>query len=129
MVLALATLDAGRFEEGANALSRWAEVSGRDPAVMRRIAAAAATCARTGKPQRLPAGVDLASMTPPYAHAPLFMALGQKELALATLERAFEQGKFSVVASALLAIFDPVRDEPRFRALMERTGLVRRPKG
>ena len=129
MVLALATLDAGRFEEGANALSRWAEVSGQDPAVMRRIAAAAATCARTGKPQRLPAGVDLASMMPPYAHAPLFMALGQKELALATLERAFEQGKFSVVASALLAIFDPVRDEPRFRALMEKTGLVRRPKG
>jgi hypothetical protein len=57
------------------------------------------------------------------------MALGQKELALATLERAFEQGKFSVVASALLAIFDPVRDEPRFRALIQKTGLVRRPKG
>jgi serine/threonine-protein kinase len=129
MVLAIATLDAGRFEEGANALSRWAEVSGQDPAVVRRIAAAAAAYARTGKPQRLPAGVDLAATIPPYAHAHLYMALGQKERALATLERAFEQGTFSVVASALQAIFDPVRDEPRFRALIQKTGLVRRPKG
>jgi TolB-like protein len=129
LVLAIATLDAGRFEEGANALSRWAELSGQDPAAIRRIAAAAAAYARTGRLQRLPAGVDLVATVPPYARAPLYMALGQKELALATLERAFEQGTFSVVASALQAIFDPLRDEPRFRALMQKTGLVRRPKG
>jgi hypothetical protein len=56
-------------------------------------------------------------------------ARGGAPAALATLERAFEQGTFSVVASVLQAIFDPVRDEPRFRALMEKTGLVRRPQG
>jgi serine/threonine protein kinase/TolB-like protein/tetratricopeptide (TPR) repeat protein len=130
MVLAIATLDAGRFEDAASALSRWAEVSGQDPAVIRRIADAAATYARTGKPQRLPAGVDMAAAIPPYAHAHIYMALGQKDLALAILVRAFEQGTFSVLASALHPAFDPLRGDRRFRALIDRTGLVaRRPRG
>jgi tetratricopeptide (TPR) repeat protein len=124
-VLAVARLEAGRFDDAASAFSRWAELTGNDPALIRTLIDAAAVYARTGKPQRPPAGI---AMIPPYSRGHLYMALGQKELALSALERALEQGRFSGVSAALSTVFDPLEDDPRFQALIRKTGLVRQPR-
>jgi len=123
IVLATTLLERGRFQDAANALSRWAELTGNDSAIMRRLADAAAAHARSGATQPLPADIDINRTFPPYAIPGLFMALGQKERALDALERGYEQGAFSTVATMLSPIFHRVRSDPRFLALLEKTGM------
>jgi tetratricopeptide (TPR) repeat protein len=125
MVLAVARLEAGRLDDAASAFSRWAELTANDPALIRTLTAAAAAHPRSGKALRPPAAI---AMVPQYSRAPLYMAFGQKELALSTLERALEQGRFSAVSAALRTVFDPLEDDPRFQVLIRKTGLVRQPR-
>jgi len=126
IVLAFTLLEAGRFEDASHALSHWAELSGYDPVKFRQLADAAAAHARSGAPQPVPAGIDMAQMVPPYAIPQFYMALGQKERALDALERAYEQGTFSAVSSVLSPLFDSIRADPRFLALLKKTGLESR---
>ena len=53
----------------------------------------------------------------------LFMRLGQEEDALRCLEEDYEErcGEGSFVTAAL---WDPLRDDPRFRAILEGMGLA-----
>jgi len=126
IVLALALLEAKRFEDASHALGRWAELTGNDPAKFRQFADAAAAYARSGVPQPVPASIDIAYMALLYAVPQFYMALGQKERALDALERAYEQGFFSAVSSVLSPLFDSVRTDPRFLALLKKTGLESR---
>jgi Tfp pilus assembly protein PilF len=52
-----------------------------------------------------------------------FLGLGEKERALEILEKAFEAGVSYLVALNVYELFDPVRDDPRFRSLVARVGL------
>jgi TolB-like protein/predicted Ser/Thr protein kinase len=126
IVLAFTLLEAGRFEDASHALSHWAELSGYDPVKFRQLADAAAAHARSGAPQPVPAGIDMAQMVPPYAIPQFYMALGQKERALDALERAYEQGTFSAVSSVLSPLFDSIRTDPRFLAILKKIGLESR---
>jgi hypothetical protein len=51
------------------------------------------------------------------------MALGQKDQALAALEKAYDQGYFSAVSSILSSIYDGIRTDPRLQALTKKTGF------
>jgi TolB-like protein len=50
--------------------------------------------------------------------------LGEYELALDSLERAFEMGDPYAIHMNRLVIFDPLREEPRFRAMLEKMNLL-----
>jgi hypothetical protein len=123
MVLAIARLESGRFQDAANALGRWAELTGHDPAKISRLADAAAVYARSGSPQPLPADFDLERTVPAFSVPSLCMALGQQERALDALERGYERGSFSTIIAILGPLFDRIRPDPRVRALYDKIGL------
>jgi TolB-like protein/Flp pilus assembly protein TadD/predicted Ser/Thr protein kinase len=124
MVLANALLEAGRFSEAARALSRWAELTGNDPVKIRRLAEAAEEYARSGTPQSVPVGIDLARTVPPYFLPSIYLAFGQKDRALDELERYFEQGFFSGVSTIINPMFYSLRTNHRYQAILQKTGLV-----
>ena len=55
----------------------------------------------------------------------LYTRAGRVDEALDWLERAVAQGNQNSPSLAVDRIFDPMRDEPRFQALLERLGLPR----
>jgi len=123
MTLTIAFLESGRFEDAANALSRWAELTSHDRVKMRKLANAAAAHARSGAPQPLPADFDLERIVPAYAVPQFYMALGHQERALDALERGYEQGSFSTVMTILSPLFDRIRTDRGLKALLDKIGL------
>jgi tetratricopeptide (TPR) repeat protein/TolB-like protein len=61
----------------------------------------------------------------PWGIGTLFTRAGREEEALDWLERAVEAGNQNSPSLAVDRIFDPLRDEPRFLALIDRLGLSR----
>ena len=57
--------------------------------------------------------------------AAIHAALGDREAALADLERAYDERSTFLIYAGVWPPFDPLRGEPRFRALMQRMGLPR----
>ena len=54
------------------------------------------------------------------------IGLGENDLAFEWLDRAFEERDGSLILVAASPEFDPLRQDPRFRALLERMGLGHR---
>jgi len=52
------------------------------------------------------------------------MLLGEEDLALSNLELAFEKGDPYAVHLNRLTVYDPLRDDPRFQALLEKMNLL-----
>ncbi len=123
LVLALTLVEAARFEEAAREVDTWSEVTARDPAAMRRLVDLAARHAGAGEASPLSAGFDLESLVPPWAVAWSYMLIGHDDKALDRLERAFERGITWELMLVTGPAFDPLRDDPRFHALVERIGL------
>ena len=53
----------------------------------------------------------------------IHLALGERDEALAELERAFELHAYRMSEIGVDRRWDPLRDDPRFRALLRRTNL------
>ena len=125
LVLAWRYLEDERFDDGADALTRWAEVTGNDAALVRSVADRAARYARTGEPQAALPDLDVESVFPPYSVARLYALLGQDEKVLDFLERGYDDGAFGVVSGITHPSFDGLRSHPRFAALARKVGLAR----
>jgi adenylate cyclase len=61
----------------------------------------------------------------PYDAAMAYGALGEKEQAFAWLEKAYEERLDQMAWLRVDPRFKPLRDDPRFGALLRRVGLVR----
>ena len=74
---------------------------------------------------RLREGKDVVDPSPTLSHAGnfLFMLLGEEELALASLERAFEAGDPYAVHMNRMVVYDVFRDDPRFQAMLAEMNL------
>jgi tetratricopeptide (TPR) repeat protein len=59
----------------------------------------------------------------PYDVATVYVALGEKEKAIDSLEKAYEVHVYPVVYINVDWRFDPLRSEPRFQELVRRIGL------
>jgi len=59
----------------------------------------------------------------PVAFAILHIGLGNLQQAIDWAERAYEERRGWVVYTTVNPIFDPLRDEPRFQALVNEMGL------
>ena len=63
------------------------------------------------------------SLAPPEYIAGIYLSLGEKEQALAWLERAYEARGDYLVFVKVDPLWDSLRSEPRFQDLMRRIGL------
>ena len=59
----------------------------------------------------------------PTAFATIYLGLGEKEIALDWLEKAYEQQDIACWYLKIDQIYDSVRNEPRFQALLKKVGL------
>ena len=86
-------------------------------------------CARAGKSDEARALLrqleerSKGGYVPAYDLAIVHLALGEKEAALHWLERAYERHDWALMVLAVEPRLDPLRSEPRFRALLSRVGL------
>ncbi len=62
-----------------------------------------------------------------YNRSLVHLGLGDRETALAWLERAADERTYLMSYMAVTSILDPLRDDPRFAALQERMGLANVP--
>jgi hypothetical protein len=73
--------------------------------------------------------IDRESYVPPYAMALVYAGLGQRDSAFLWLEKAYKERDVHLV---FLAAHDPkwddLREDPRFRALVDRCDFMRRAK-
>ena len=60
----------------------------------------------------------------PGALAALYVALGEREQAFATLERAYTAHGNQLEFLRISPHMDPLRDDPRFKDLLRRVGLA-----
>ncbi|HET9532082.1 MAG TPA: tetratricopeptide repeat protein, partial [Blastocatellia bacterium] len=60
---------------------------------------------------------------PPYHFAWVYTGLGQKDQAIAMLEKVYEEHTQHVVDFKMHPMFDPIRSDPRYQDLLKRIGL------
>jgi TolB-like protein/Tfp pilus assembly protein PilF len=58
-----------------------------------------------------------------YRVANIYAALGEKDKAFAELEKAFENHDWELFRLKVDPLMDPLRDDPRFKAMLKRMGL------
>jgi len=63
------------------------------------------------------------SLVDPYDFAMIDVALGNRDLAFAELEKDFAEHGYYVTTLSVDPLMDPLRDDPRFAALVKRIGL------
>jgi TolB-like protein/DNA-binding winged helix-turn-helix (wHTH) protein/Tfp pilus assembly protein PilF len=61
--------------------------------------------------------------TPPWSFAIIYIGLGQKDEALAWLDKAYAEHSSDLRALKVDPVYDPLRSDPRFQDLVRRVGL------
>ena len=113
----------GRYEE---ALDVWRASNARDPekleALERGYQEGGYSGALRSMAETLVARSDT-MFVPPWQIGTLYARAGDAELALDYLELAYEAHDGNIPYLSVDPIFDDLRDQPRFRRLIERLGL------
>lgn len=116
---------AGRYPEALTMLERAAAISKRSAITLIALGRAHAMSGN-----RAAAGAILdelahrhAGYVPAYEMATLRLALGQRAEALALLQRAYDERSHSVVFLAVDPQLDALKSDPRFRALLMKSGV------
>ena len=125
LLLALAYEREGRYPEALTALDE------TDPEW--RIAGAVAMrgrlYARVGRVEDARRALEylkgeLNTTVSPFQEATIYVALGEHDRAVDLLERAVRDRAWLVQLLKVEPNFDPLREQPRFRALLRKVGLV-----
>lgn len=58
-----------------------------------------------------------------YRVANIYAALGEKDQAFAELEKAYENHDWELFRLKVDPLMDPLRDDPRFKAMLKRLNL------
>ncbi|NIP58331.1 MAG: hypothetical protein GWM92_08770 [Gemmatimonadetes bacterium] len=121
--LALACLQAGRYRQAEEALLSWAERTGTAAEPWTAIVAGIESPGRRdGGVEALDRLVERGILSP-YRTAQYGSLLGDAARALEALERGLEEKDFLMFWIDPDPAFDPLRDEPRYRAILEAMGL------
>lgn len=122
--LGLVLLDEGRPEEAAERFRETAERSGGEPSALALMGAARARAGdREGALEALDRLREKGSAAPLH-RAMVLAALGEEDAALDALEAGLEDRHWLMGTLAVEPMWDPLRDRPRFRAILERIGLA-----
>jgi TolB-like protein/Tfp pilus assembly protein PilF len=119
-------LRAGRAEDAAGTLQRWAALTGRDSDAAREVGEAFIRHAETGAQQSLSRELVERMQFGPEKLGHVYAAVGDAARALNALEHAFEarSGSRSVLSMKVNPSYDFIREDPRFVDLMKRVGFV-----
>jgi TolB-like protein/Tfp pilus assembly protein PilF len=116
----------GRYTE---AIAAYEAFAGRGGGASRALALVGNARARAGDRAGAMRALDELSAlaarryVPAYHFALVHIGLGRRDEALASLERAYEERSDQLAYLAVEPLLDPVRADPRFRALQRRLGL------
>jgi len=132
LLLSLALSQSGRHEEAIETCEKATELLGRSPYPLSYLAALNASGGRTAEARALleeVARMGEMRYVSPYMLAVAHCRLGDRETALAELERALEIGDARLAWLGVDPQFDPLRGQPAFRDILRRTNnpLAARP--
>jgi len=122
-ILGQVELAAGNLPDALRELERARTLS---PDTLRNIAVLGDAYGRAGKPDQalaMAAELDKLSRTryvSPIYSALVYMGLGDKTRAFALLDKAFDERSEWMMELKAEPAFDPLRDDPRFQALIDR---------
>jgi serine/threonine-protein kinase len=122
IVLALIYINAGQADRGVAVLER-ASPEAATPERTGLLAYAYARAGRTREARRLLAELHQAAQKDEVADtvvATVHLGLGEKEQALDWLERGYQAHDWHLTLLKAEPVFDPLRDEPRFKDLLRR---------
>jgi serine/threonine-protein kinase len=117
----------GRHEEAAAVLERAIGLSERSPETVAALARAHAVAGRREEATRLLASLVRRSedaYVSPALIADVHLGLGEREEGLAWLEKAAVGRSADLVWIKVRPVYDEIREDPRFRALLARTKLA-----
>jgi serine/threonine-protein kinase len=117
-------LVAGRHTEAAEDLAAFARMIGEDPADWTILARGVADPAQRAEALARAAVIPPGRIGGPYFLAGLFAMLGDDEQALDWLETAVDERHVYIHSLRVEPWFERLHQHPRFRRLLERTGLV-----
>jgi serine/threonine-protein kinase len=124
--LGLAHKEMRQFDRALKELERAGALSERNPLVLGVLGATLAEAGREDEALELAGELDAKpgeSYVAPVAYAMLFSGLRDKDRTFDALRRALAARDGLVRYLKVFPIFDPVRDEPEFRELLERLNL------
>ncbi len=116
---------AGRYEEAVAGIERAMEISGGSLFIKDDLGYVYALSGKTDKAREVVGELKaLASQryVPPYGIAVIYFALGENDLGFEWLERAYRDRCFMTFIK-IDPVFDKVRDDSRFKAILDRMGL------
>jgi TolB-like protein/Flp pilus assembly protein TadD len=117
----------GRHADAIAELQRAVDLSEGSPVVLGQLGAAYAHMGNRAEADRTLKQLDAMAArqyVPSSAPAAIYVALGNTAQALDSLERAYDEHDFSIVQLRVAPWFQPLRNEPRFRQLLSRVGLL-----
>ena len=117
----------GDTEQGLELLRQARLISLDDPLVVGDLGYCFAISGRSDEARALLDELERRSSdewVSPVGLARIHMGLGERDAALAQLERAYEERAYRLVELGLDDRWDPIRDDPRFRELVRGVGVI-----
>jgi len=118
-------LEAGKFGEAIQEIEK-AQAMDAPPFVSGWLGYAYASGGERGKAREMITILNRMSthrFVSPYCTAIIYLGLGDKEQALEGLEKAYEVRAQGLIDIKVAKVYDPLRSEPRFIALLKKVGL------
>jgi len=119
-----------KFDEGFAELSKGIELQGNQPWPRFLLCYAYAISGDRGRASKmLPELEEVSKNTfvPNALFGAVYFALGDKEKAFSLLEKAREQHSIDLLYVKILPVFREIREDPRFKSLLEKIFLSREP--
>jgi tetratricopeptide (TPR) repeat protein len=124
----LALEEAGRLDEAVNALQKADILTGSSSEMLAALGHARAKAGDADGARKVLSTLEerfTRTYGSPALLAQLHLGLGDRERALDLLEVAAEERSVDMIWLAVRPTYRPLRDEPRFQALLTRVGLSR----
>jgi len=120
--LAILQMKDGHFDLARENIRKWFSIIELDPATDLAVVDALENPALKENAVALVLA-DNQTADATYGKARMLMFLGETELALESLEKGFEQGDSYAVHMKRTDLYDPLRDNPRFQALLSKMNM------
>lgn len=127
MALGQILLALGRLEEGLGALRQAASLSGGHPIILGWLGMALGMAGEEREARAMLEGLERARgrvYIPPTSLAWIHLGLGETEEAFAWMDRAADERDPILIPLKNYWFFDPLREDPRYRALLRRLNLA-----